>query len=88
MPKRERWATVSSNEVLCLRVAQLVEQHGSLRAAAPSPWVKVSERVPEEGVAVLLAHADGRVRQFTWTAEDARWATHWMPLPQAPGEQE
>lgn len=64
-----------------------------------SEWISVKERLPEEGVAVLIAYdADGRLlrriaQQYygVWyvfgavvTADFNQKVTHWMPLPEAP----
>lgn len=56
-----------------------------------SEWIKCSERMPDEKVAVLTW--DGydmctayRIHNY-WNAAIG-WPTHWMPLPAPPAEDE
>ena len=51
-------------------------------------WISVKDRLPEDGIKVLVAYNTGYVttgRQWfgKWNGEGI---THWMPLPPAPKE--
>ena len=61
----------------------------------PSPWIPVSERLPEVGVQVLCAMPGGGVEVMRKREHDGWWEwwggdidqlaiTHWMPLPAPP----
>lgn len=60
-------------------------------------WIPVSERLPEDGNVVLGYMASRDYRTLKWKNNTQRWegllldyakefVTHWMPLPEAPGE--
>jgi hypothetical protein len=62
----------------------------------PSPWIPVSERLPEIGVSVLCSSKEppgedwvwiGQREQYEWYfpgANEMGTPTHWMPLPEPP----
>lgn len=61
---------------------------------AVNRWIACSERLPEDGELVLIAHVSGSVyiadREGKYWAEDSgEWyddekVTHWMPMPEPP----
>ena len=61
-----------------------------------SEWISVEERLPEENIRVLAAGLgvvtiDALYRGVWWCTEtgDASYGiTHWMPLPEPPGEED
>lgn len=67
-------------------------------AAAPSPWIPVSERLPTEedggyhGAVLIfraLLNRPGRVEVVLWSSvEGSQSITHWMPMIAGPGEGE
>lgn len=77
-------------------------QWKAMLAAAPSPWISVKERLPEDKEPILMVSvfAGPRRNYITdqyagWRIGDnwARWPhdeqpTHWMPLPEAPEKSE
>jgi hypothetical protein len=73
----------------------------ALQAVVGSGWIKCSERMPEEGTAILVArptpwgtkveHAINQMGAFRGTScwwHDGKYVTHWRPLPPPPGEGE
>ena len=60
------------------------------QAAAPQ-WISVKDRLPEDGVKVLVV-SDGETGASWHEAGEFGWAiggtvTHWAPLPAAPKEE-
>ena len=60
------------------------------------PWIACSERMPEQGLAVLIIDIDGDHDIGRWNGNEwftfsrnaySSWEVkHWMPLPAAPGK--
>ena len=63
----------------------------------PTAWIRVDERLPEEGGRWVLVYADGAMGCLAWTNKGWEdWTqqgvpninihsiTHWMPLPDRP----
>ena len=97
-PTDEQMAA-AQRELLCgTSPDEQVRLRNALRAvlaAAPSQWVKVSERVPEEDESVCVLFCDARGNRWIDTAcswsetnFDGAPAILWMPLPTAPAEGE
>lgn len=54
-----------------------------------SPWISVKERLPLDGVQVLVTNGKDFRRsdhnKFGWTCDPlAGFVTHWMPIPEVP----
>ena len=57
-----------------------------------SRWISVDERLPEEGVEVIVYNKGGGVipdisyvkGRWVWDAGIVKNVTHWMPLPKGP----
>ena len=95
-----------SNVALTIQNKQLEAENAALRER--TRWIPVSERLPDENVAVLAvvssAFSDFRYIQIAhhvpsvpqWNTEDGvhfhgteyQRIAHWMPLPEAPKEDE
>ena len=84
-------------ESLDMAIAALREQEGK-DTNAPTKWVSVTERLPDEAVRVLVRLDGnkppiGEPRMDTDRVVDGRWVrwfdlvTHWMYLPEAPKEE-
>ena len=81
--------TYGEFRALALMAAQELE-------AARSRWISMEEKLPEEGLSVIVHCSDGRVRE-SWMRNgffrDAAGRhigiriTHWMPLPEPPKEE-
>lgn len=62
-------------------------------AAVERDWISVEERLPEPGVDVFAAYRNRYITMGTagddWLEEDIEDGniTHWMPLPEPPGEE-
>ena len=55
-------------------------------------WIPVEERLPEEGVHVLIAQKNGYQNVDLRRRDTKQWSTgakitHWMPLPPLPSEE-
>ena len=86
----EKLRMLTTEEINC---QSLLKQLADRIAEFEQPWIPVSERLPEDGVSVLLFHPH-------WSLEVSRYrrggsellaiglsddtATHWMPLPASP----
>ena len=62
-----------------------------------SEWISVRERLPEEWPESVLAYYSGGVHEVflfrgKWYQADMEYEalglTHWMPMPEPPGEEE
>lgn len=85
-------------------VAALQQEIEKLRGQLERQWISAEERLPEVGEDVLTLSATGGVHVmhlnengYDWSVEVSRWhgflmprdsATHWMPLPEPPKEDE
>ena len=61
-------------------------------------WIKVEEKLPENGDRVLASNNAGEIFFATYTQSSTKWyrtpkdspieqhVTHWMPLPLPPGK--
>lgn len=56
-----------------------------------SKWISVNERLPDCDGSYIVATSRGAVCTTHWWTKAHRWSgrlgvTHWMPLPEPPGE--
>lgn len=70
----------------------LVDEARRRLALRESKWISVEERLPEEGVHVLIAQKNGYQNVDLRRRDTRRWSTgavitHWMPLPKLPGKE-
>lgn len=91
--QQSEWFTQAADEL-----ARLAKENAELREA--QRWIPVSERLPENGVTVLvcyLGYYDGKPNSdnvaymkrgvWLWYADDEEMCvqvTHWRPLPELP----
>lgn len=60
-----------------------------------SEWISVKERLPEETGLVIALHKNGEIRAERYSVKMKNFSfecildrvTHWMPLPEPPGEE-
>ena len=80
-----------ANEKLKIATATTVDAAEMMN----EPWIPVTERLPENGVRVLVAYRNGDVRTgvsfsgflaLSYGPDAWTDATHWLPLPEAPKE--
>lgn len=84
-----RMAVTTQNTKLHRRIEELEDRIAKLESA--QRWIRVEERLPDDGIAVLVWDVDiplrGWLEDGLWQDEKQNYlggVTHWMDLPQSP----
>ena len=93
---RDRHTALEVCPVYCRVLLATTDLRAALAQQAEPQWIACSERMPEQGLAVLIIDIDGDHDIGRW--DGTEWFTfsrnayapsevkHWMPLPAAPGK--